>query len=457
MADRIPTRRTTGLTAKESNSSDISEPEKKSREKETGESRKAGKKPSVKQVERSTVDHSDEATSTTTTGKNKRNVANKIKRSWQNVQEKLAGSSQHVNQAKISSSTQTNSSRANSPTEKQVKAWRASAQALLDNAQTLRHDFVVSRKVIETGSSGGLIEPTNDFSALSSCTGLGFPFYAAIWTEENIGALQVFGTKSFSENESASEKQKRFLSDDGEIGDLKKYNLDKPVKLLAGGVGADRFAEVLNALLEIPSHCPVILDLSSSGIGPAELNQLVDVMETCPVIYHLDLRKNRLCEGDEASPALIRLFENLGPMSHLYLEQTGLNDATAAGIHDALERNRCLRYLDLQSNRLSDDGVIAIVNAVVPVVNTPHSPDDFVLSKVKVENNPYTLSERVNQAFHTAVTRCEMKDEDGDLGVRAIPFDLSGIVPPEGFLQVFIWNMMIAKKASLEEEDFQRL
>ncbi len=457
MADRIPTRRATGLTAKESNPSDISEPEKKSKEKETGESRKAGKKPRVKQVERSNEDHSDEATSTMTTGKNKRNVADKIKKSWQNVQEKLAGSSRHVNQAKISSSTQTHSSRATSPTEKQVKEWKTSAQALPDNAKTLRGDFVASRKVIETSSSGSLIDPNNDFSVLSRCAGLGFPFYAVTWNEENVHNLQAFGTKSFSETESTSEKQKSFLSDDGEVGDLKKFNLHKPVKLFAGDIGKDRFAEVLKALQEIPSHCPVILDLSSSGIGPAELNQLVDVMETCPVVYHLDLRRNSLCDGDEPSPALIRLFENLGPMSHLYLEQTGLNDNTAAGIHDALERNRCLRYLDLQNNRLTDDGVIAIVNAVIPIVNEPHSPDDFVLSKVKLENNPYTLSERVNHAFHAAVTRCEMWNEDGNFGIRAMPFDLSGIVPPQGFLQGFTWNMMISKMALLEEEDFQRL
>lgn len=457
MADRIPTSRTKSHTAKESNPSDISEPEAKSKEKEAGESRTTGKKPRVKQAERSIEDHADESTSTITAGKRKRGVGEKIKKTWQNVQEKLAVSSKHVNQAKISSSTQTNSSRTSSLTEKQVKEWKTCAQALLDNAKTLRGDFVASRKVIETSSSGSLIDPTNNFSALSRCSGLGFPFYAVTWTEENIHTLQVFGTKSFSENETTTDKQKSFLSDDGEVGDLKKYNLHKPVKLFAGNIGKDRFAEVLKALQEIPSHCPVILDLSSSRIGPAELNQLVDVMEKCPVIYHLDLRNTTLCEGDEPSAALIRLFENLGPLSHLYLEQTGLNDNTAAGIHDALERNRCLRYLDLQNNRLTDDGIIAIVNAVVPIVNEPHAPDDFVLSKVKLENNPYTLSERVNHAFHAAVTRCVSSDEDGNLRMRPMPFELVDIERPRSLLQSFAWDRMLFQLAQRDEKDFQRL
>lgn len=457
MADRIPTSRTKGHTAKESDPSDISEPEKKSKEKETGESKKTGKTPRVKQLERSIEDHSDESTGTMTTGKSKRGVGEKIKQTWQNVQEKLAGSSRHVNQAKISSSTQTNSSRATSPTEKQVKEWKTSAQALLDNAKTLRSDFVISKKTIDYGSSDGLIDPTSDFSALSSCTGLGFPFDAVTWTEENIRTLQVFGTKSFSEKKSTSETQKSFLADDGDAGDLKKYNLHKPVKLLAGGIGKDRFAEVLKALQEIPSHCPVILDLSWSDIGPAELNQLVDIMETCPVIYHLDLRNNTLCEGDEPSPALIRLFENLGPMSHLYLEQTGLNDNTAVGIHDALQHNRCLRYLDLQNNRLTDKGVITVVDAAVPWVKEPFSPDDFVLSEVKLENNPYAYSKGVNNAFYTAATRCVISEEDDSLIIRPMPFDLFVIEPPWNSLQNFAWNIVLSQLARRKEEDFQRL
>jgi len=457
MADRIPSTPAKGLTARESNPSDTSEPEKKSKKKGTDESTNAGKKPRITPVERSTADHSEESASTATTEKPRRGVTEKIKKTWLNVQEKMVGSSKHAIAPKTRSSTLANPSRAASPTEQQIQEWRSNAQSLIKNAEKLRHDFVASRKLMETCSSGGLVEPDNDFSGLSRCAGLGFPFYAVFWTDENIRTLEGFGTKSFSGNESVQEKQKSFLSDDGTVGDLKKYHLHKPVKLLAGGIGTERFAEVLKALQEIPSHCPVILDLSSSGIGPAELNQLVDVMEKCPMIYHLDLRKNMLCEGDEPSPALIRLFENLGPISHLYLEQTGFNDNTAVGIQDALERNRCLRYLDLQSNRLTENGVITIIDAVVPVVNEACSPDDFVLSKVKLENNPCTRSERVNHAFHNAVARCEVWDKDGDSGIRLMPFDLSGVEPPQSFLQGFIWNMMISKMTVYDEEDFQRL
>jgi hypothetical protein len=457
MADRIPHRPAQGLTARESSPSDISEPEKKSKKKVTEESTKSGKKPRVTQVERSTEDHSDESTSTATTEKTQSGMRGKIKKTWRNVQEKMVGPSKRAVQPKTLTPTLANPSGAASPTKQQIQAWQDNGRALIQNAAKLRHDFVASRKIMETSSSSGLVEPTKDFSELSSCVGLGFPFYSLLWTEENILALKAFGTKSFSENESASKKQQSFLSNDGEVGDLKKYNLHKPVKLLAGGISTERFAEVLKALQEIPSHCPVILDLSSSGIGPAELNQLVDVMEKCPMIYHLDLRKNMLCEGDEPSPALIRLFENLGPISHLYLEQTGFNDNTAVGIQDVLERNRCLRYLDLQSNRLTENGVITIIDAVVPVVNEACSPDDFVLSKVKLENNPYTRSERVNHAFHNAVARCEVWDKDGDSGIRLMPFDLSGIEPPQSFLQGFIWNMMISKMTVYNEEDFQRL
>ncbi len=125
-------------------------------------------------------------------------------------------------------------------------------------------------------------------------------------------------------------------------------------------------------------------------------------------------------------------------MSHLFLEQTDFNDNTAVGIQDALEQNRCLRYLDLQNNHLTENGIITIVDAAVPMVHEACFPDDFVMSKVKIENNPSTRSERVHRAFHTAVTRCEVWDDDGSPGIRPMPFDLSGIEPPQSFLQGFV-------------------
>lgn len=453
MADRIPAQRASGLTTRENDGLGKTETDKNPPGKVVGESTKSDKKPRTAQRESSAEENSANTISDADhTEKSRGDFGKKIKKTWRSVQEKLAGLSVSTHQTDTSSVT-----KAEASTKKRITLWRLNAQSLLDHADSLRTDFVKSKRRMEVGSDiKKMVIAGHDFSSLSNCTGLGFPFHNIVWTEENVSALEAFGKKSFKEPSSSIERQKHFLSDDADIGEPVKYSVKKPVKLFAHGIGKDRLTEVLKALQEIPLHCPVILDLSSNNLGPAELNQLADVMAVCPVIYHLDLSGNPLCTGEDPSPALDRLFENLGPVSHLYLDHTNFNENTALMIQEALRRNRCLRYLDLQNNNLKENGIVAIIDAVIPSDIGPDFRDESVLATVKLQNNPYTGSPLVNKAFHIAEARCIIPYGDDDI-IHPIPFELDGIEEATTDNGKFISQMLGRKNTGAENISFQRL
>jgi hypothetical protein len=136
------------------------------------------------------------------------------------------------------------------------------------------------------------------------------------------------------------------------------------IKLDANGVGRERFLnEVLPALAAINTGCVVVLVARKNGLGPSDIQALVDVMKRNAVVYRLDLADNLLCTNEEPCQPLVELFQLVGPTSHVYLSNCGVNGATARQIADALPANPCISHLDLRGNAIDKSAVVHLAQA----------------------------------------------------------------------------------------------
>lgn len=141
----------------------------------------------------------------------------------------------------------------------------------------------------------------------------------------------------------------------------------KVVKLEARAIGRERFLnEVLPALKALSADCPIVLDVSNNGLLPEDLAQLIGFMKVTPTIYRLDISNNPVVSAAKASVPMTELFAEPGPLTHLYLANTGFNDATAQSVNNALvdavqQDIVLLQHLDFRNNPLSGAGVANII------------------------------------------------------------------------------------------------
>lgn len=148
------------------------------------------------------------------------------------------------------------------------------------------------------------------------------------------------------------------------------------IKLDAKEIGRERFInEVLPMLKALPANCPIILDASNNELQSMDLAKLVDFMKVKQTIYRLDLSNNPVVRRGEASDQVAELFAEPGPLTHLYLKNTGFNDETAqivsASLLGAVMRDAVsLQHLDFRSNPISADGVADIIRGTFdPMLN----------------------------------------------------------------------------------------
>ncbi|MDB5823616.1 MAG: hypothetical protein JWR21_2320 [Herminiimonas sp.] len=137
-----------------------------------------------------------------------------------------------------------------------------------------------------------------------------------------------------------------------------------PIKLDASGVGRERFLnEVLPALEKIHPRCPVVLVARKNGLRPRDVQVLVEIMKRNPVVYRLDLSENLLCMNEEPCLPLVELFQVVGPTSHVYLHNCGVNGGTACRIADTLSVNPCITHIDLRGNAIDAAAAIELAQA----------------------------------------------------------------------------------------------
>lgn len=147
---------------------------------------------------------------------------------------------------------------------------------------------------------------------------------------------------------------------------------DKPIKLNAFYLGRRNFSsEFMPVLLATHPSCPLIVDLSFSLLLPCDLSELAACMRSRPSIYRLNLSDNDLSDPGGLCKELVDLFESLGPVTHLYLGNNGIDDETAAAIKHILATNRHLTYLNVRGNSLSASGVGDIIDSVIEFTDAP--------------------------------------------------------------------------------------
>lgn len=88
------------------------------------------------------------------------------------------------------------------------------------------------------------------------------------------------------------------------------------------------------------------------------------------------------------------------PVSHLYLSNVGLNDATAAAVEPALATSPVLQHLDLRNNRLTTAGGIAIAQGIVPGTK---------VRTVRLQGNQFGIDEDVGKAVLRAHMKIDMQ------------------------------------------------
>ena len=239
--------------------------------------------------------------------------------------------------------------------------WQAQAKLLTLNAKIYRKDFAGSAASVFNNMSMKL---TGEMAS---------------------GALTRFKAIEFNLNkfDYISEVSEQISSIHG-----------KPVKINASGFKGELNtlqSIVMSALSVVDSGCPIILDLSMNGLRDADLGTLLEFMKVKPIIYQLNLDQNPLCSGDQASETLVELFQLSTPISHLYLNKTGLNDATAFAMSESLGKHPCLTHLDLRSNVLTAVGALALIDAV-------DTKAHGVLNVVRLQNNKFKKAVEVEVA-----------------------------------------------------------
>lgn len=275
-------------------------------------------------------------------------------------------------------------------------AWKQHAARLKEKSTKLRDDFSNSASIIcawglsfNSSNSSSAVNSVNSLPDLAEFQGVCINFSEFAWKPE-----MAMSISSITE---------------------------KVMKLDGGGIGRDRFFNELIPFLHcVSSSCQILLEISDNQLRGKDLTPLLEYIETNPNVYRLDLSKNPLFDRNECCAEVLQLFGCDGPLTHFYLSHTGFNDLTAAGLKEAIATGSLLEHLDLRNNELTENGVIAVMRAIVP----GGEPDQKVIKSirtVRLFNNQYADSDRLYRERHQVIHDIErFTESDPELGVERL-------------------------------------
>jgi hypothetical protein len=249
----------------------------------------------------------------------------------------------------------------------QASQWHTRKMAMLGNADKLRAAFSASAKRVSDSKAEG-ISGQLAIDQIAKCMGVKISLSSVPFNAD--------------------------------IGLLLSSVQDKPVKIDASGIGRARYlGEVMPALERINPNCALILDVSNNQLQAEDLLPLTAFIKKSPIIYQLNLSENLLCAGKSPCLPLLALFELRSPLSHLYLSNTGFNDASAQTICVSLRKNPCLMHLDLRNNVLTEAGALAMISAV----GFEHTPDQWhvndMLTALRMQKNNFSMTQKISRAI----------------------------------------------------------
>lgn len=196
------------------------------------------------------------------------------------------------------------------------------------------------------------------------------------------------------------------------------------IKLDASGIGRERFlTEVLPAVAKINTRCPVVLVARKNRLRPCDVGALVDIMKRNAVVYRLDLSDNLLCRDEEPCLPLVELFQVVGPTSHVYLSDCGINGETARRIADALPVNPCITHLDLRRNAIDETAVVRLAQAAARTSS---------LAALRLQGNEFDEDDEDVMLAVEAANRLKSNQADMDNEIIiSLPVVQTSVVDPE--------------------------
>ena len=198
------------------------------------------------------------------------------------------------------------------------------------------------------------------------------------------------------------------------------------IKLDASGIGRERFLkEVLPAVAKINTRCPVVLVARKNRLRPCDVQALVDIMKGNAVVYRLDLSDNLLCRDEEPCLPLVELFQVVGPTSHVYLSDCGVNGETARRIADALPANPCITHLDLRRNAIDETAAVRLAQAAAR-----SSP----LAALRLQGNEFDEDDEDVMRAVAAANQLKSTQSDTDNEIISLPVVQTSAVDAETVL-----------------------
>ena len=234
------------------------------------------------------------------------------------------------------------------------EVWKGNATAMARQRERLLEDFSATREALESTAASGLP-----------------PAFPPAFDAVHLCFREIACTPAIEQLMSGLE--------------------GKTVKIDATAIGRGRFlVEALPVLSKLPVSCKVILEACDNGLTAPDLQRLAGVMTMKPCVYRLDLSRNPLSDGGNYQLAFVQLFRNAGPLTHLYLAETGFDDEAAFALKDSLIHAKHLVHLDLRNNLLDEEGVLAMIRAVLPDVKDLKQLERLEpLRIVRLGGNPY--------------------------------------------------------------------
>ena len=142
------------------------------------------------------------------------------------------------------------------------------------------------------------------------------------------------------------------------------------------------------------------LDLCMKNIGHQDLKALTQLILEHPVIYRMRLQEHReFAECTDNFEPLVQLIAEPSSLYFLDIKQIGLNETGIAGLAQAIEKNKSLKFLYMCASEMSRHSALGLMNAVkssnfaraIPlqlhlnVHSNRHVIDDVINNRAQIE------------------------------------------------------------------------
>ncbi len=186
--------------------------------------------------------------------------------------------------------------------------------------------------------------------------------------------LQFLGQENVEQRMQASGFKLKNMAFDFSIGQHWTFQMeiltkmkDSFVKIDASSVGLSALIdEIFPTLANASDSNVLILDLSSNALSASDALELLKMIDKKNNVYQINLSNNPDFANDaaETKEFFNFLFGKSRPLSHLRLNNTGLNDACVLAICGAIQHPHLLQMIEI-ANHTASDGQLQVLKKSV--------------------------------------------------------------------------------------------